>query len=253
MAIIKRISTEINLTVSDEPLNLSASLQESINLYWDSLMESGKTYQRGEIFSIKEVVETGEALHILLYKTDYAHFLFSRHCEIPSNVKCRVVVANGVIRTQDNFLILGQMNRQTAQPGRLQFIAGGIDVVEDVREDSVDILATLIREAKEEVGIDLTDRNLVLKVEPKYIVQRENIGVVFMVQLAIDSLEFQKRYEQYENNLIKMGIEPEFSSIELLSADHASVANFLKLDERPKAEYVIAVLETEFDKGRLIG
>lgn len=228
MVKIKKIPTEVKITVSDKPMYLPAPLQESINLYWKSLIAGGKAYHRGEIFSIKEMVEMGNVLHVSLHKTDFAHFLFSRHCQIPSSFKCRVIVANGLILTRDNFLILGQMNYQTANPGRIQFIAGGIDG-EDINGDTVDIFASLIREAKEEVGIDLTDQNLVLKVEPRYIVQWENIALIYVVQLAIDSFEFRKQYEQFENHLKEIGIEPEFSSIELLSADYTSVTNYLKL------------------------
>jgi 8-oxo-dGTP pyrophosphatase MutT (NUDIX family) len=223
---------------------LPLSLQESINSYWESLIASGKVFYRGELFSIKEMKETGNELLVTLHKTDFAHFLFSKHCKIPDSFKCRVIVANGLILTKDNFFILGQMNNRTATPGRIQFIAGGIDH-NDISGDVVDIFGSLVREAKEEIGIDLNDQNLVLKVEPRYIVHWGSIALIYRIQLDIDSAEFRTQYEQFEKSLIEKGIEPEFSSTVLLSADYASVSDFLEFDERPKLDFLGTVLKKE--------
>lgn len=226
---------------------LPLSLQESINSYWESLIAGGEIFHRGELFSIKEIKEIGNELLVTLHRTDYAHFLFSKHCKIPDSFNCRVIVANGLILTKDNFFILGQMNNRTASPGRIQFIAGGIDQ-SDIYGDTVDIFGSLIRETKEEIGIDLNDQNLVLKVEPRYIVHWGSIALVYLVQLDIDSAEFRTQYEQFEKSLFEKGKEPEFSSIVLLSADYVSVSNFLEFDERPKLGFLANVLKKEMKK-----
>jgi hypothetical protein len=44
---IKSIPTDVRITVSPERMYLPHSLHESINLYWESLKASGKTFHRG--------------------------------------------------------------------------------------------------------------------------------------------------------------------------------------------------------------
>ncbi|MDP5273589.1 NUDIX hydrolase [Chengkuizengella axinellae] len=242
--VVKKIPTNVKITVSEKLMDLPQSLQESINLYWDSLIKSGETFHRGDIFSIKKIKETENELLVTLHKTDFAHFLYTKHHKIPEKFNCPVIVANGLILTKDNYFILGKMNNQTANPARIQFIAGGIDN-KDIHGDTVDILGSLFREAKEEIGIDLKDRNLVTKIEPRYIVHWGNIALVYLIQLDIDSLEFRKRYEQFEIALNEKGIDPEFSSIILVSADSDSVSGFFESDNNPKLDFLSPVLKQE--------
>ena len=245
---IKTIPTDVRITVSPERMYLPHSLHESINLYWESLKASGKTFHRGTIFSIKEMIEARDKLHITLQKTDYAHFLYSKYNKLPIDYECRVIVANGLIVTKDNYIVLGEMNSRTASPGRLQFIAGGIDE-SDINQQSVNIFKSLIRETKEEIGVDLTNSNLVEKVRPRYIVHWGSVALVYLIQLAIDRSELQNRYKQFEIALKKAGVEPEFSSIILLSADCESISNFLKYDNRPRLDFLSAVLKKELNMG----
>jgi 8-oxo-dGTP pyrophosphatase MutT (NUDIX family) len=243
---INRIPTEVKITVSEDNMYLPLSLQESINSYWESLIENGKTFHRGDIFSIKDIKETKNELIVTLHKTDFAHFIYAKHCNIHEKYKCSTIVANGLILTKDNYYILGQMNKQTANPGLVQFIAGGIDG-NDIKGDKVDIFGSLIRETKEEIGIDLNDRSLVLKVEPRYIVHWRSVALVYLIQLDIDSSEFRTRYQQFEILLNGQGITPEFSSIVLLSADYESVSDFLEFDDRPKLDFLSLVLKNEMN------
>nr|WP_259545586.1 NUDIX hydrolase [Heyndrickxia oleronia] len=140
------------------------------------------------------------------------------------------------------------MNSRTASPGRLQFIAGGIDE-SDINQQSVNIFKSLIRETKEEIGVDLTNSNLVEKVRPRYIVHWGSVALVYLIQLAIDRSELQNRYKQFEIALKKAGVEPEFSSIILLSADCESISNFLKYDNRHRLDFLSDVLKKELNMG----
>lgn len=227
-------------------MHLPHSLHVAINSYWESLIESGKTFHRGDIFCIKEIKETKNELHVTLHKTDYAHFLYTKKYKMQDQYNCRAIVANGLLITNDNYIILGQMNNQTASPGRIQFIAGGIDQ-SDLRGNKVDIFGSLIREANEEIGLDLNDHNLVLKVEPKYIVHWGSVALIYLIQLNMNSTEFQTAYEQFETYLDEKDIKPEFSSIVLLSADYKSVSEFLDKDDRPKLEFLGPVLKKEIN------
>ena len=160
---------KLNITISEEAMYLPPSIQESIDSYWASLEESGHSFYRGDIFSIKEMKETGDELSVVLERTDFAHFIYCKHCGLPDCYKCRVAAVNGLILTADNQYVMGEMNGQTANPGYVQFVAGGIDR-RDIRGNKVDVRGSLFREMKEEIGIDGNDTSLVLRVEPRYIV-----------------------------------------------------------------------------------
>ncbi|MGR3764181.1 NUDIX hydrolase [Rossellomorea sp. NS-SX7] len=242
MVTLHTMPTEVDITVSEDGMPLPHFLKESINSYWDSLIENGKPFHRGEVFSIKELTETKNELRVTLQRTDFAHFIYDKHFDLPEEFNCRVIVANALILTNDNHFVLGQMNSRTANPGRVQFIAGGIDA-SDVKGNRVDIMGCLIRETSEEVGIDLHDRTLVWNIDPLYIVHWGNIALVYLIKLKIDSSEFQAHYEKFESSLREKEMTPVFSSIQLLSAEPESVSDFLEHDDRPRVDFLGAVLK----------
>lgn len=238
--IVKPIPQNIQVTVDREQFLLPYSLQESINSFWDSLTKEKPYFTRGEIFSIKSISWSEVELNINLQKTDYAHFMFSQHLSPDNKYKCRSLVANGVILTKDGYFVIGEMNTFTSAPGRLQFVAGGIDS-SDLQGNLVNMFGSLSRESQEEIGIDLIDSKLVSKVTPKYIVEWRAISLVYLVELAMDSQQLKLHYDDFENGLISRGITPEFSSIIFVPTNQ--IMTFLNNDPRSKLEFLPKVLE----------
>lgn len=75
---------------------------------------------RGEVFTITHFAYESNALTVTLKRTGYAHYLGTIHGLIKDSEACRVLYTAAVLRTQDNFCLFGQMNLDTAYPGRLQ-------------------------------------------------------------------------------------------------------------------------------------
>ncbi|MEK4038913.1 hypothetical protein MHH49_15385 [Paenibacillus sp. FSL F4-0122] len=238
--IIKPMPESIQVTVDRDELLLPYSLQQSINSFWDSLTKEKPYLTRGEIFSIKTMSLSEEELKITLQKTDYAHFMFSKLLNIDHPYKCRGVVANGVILTKDRYFVIGEMNTRTSAPGRLQFVAGGIEA-SDLQGDVVHMFGSLIRESQEEIGINLTDSKLVSRVTPKYIVQWQSIALVYLIELTIDSSQLKLHYDSFESTLLSRGITPEFSTIVFVHANY--ISTFLDNDLRCKLDFLPKVLE----------
>lgn len=238
---IQPIPKSIQVTVNREELHLPYSLQESINTFWDSWTKEKPYLTRGDIYSISHMSLFEEELKITLQKTDYAHFLYSKQkLSADHRYKCRGVVANGVILTKDGYFVIGEMNTHTSTPGRLQFIAGGIDT-SDIRGNVVNMFENLSRESQEEIGIDLTDSNVVSEVTSKYIVHWQSIALVYLIELIIDSHELKLHYDSFESKLLSKSIIPEFSSIVFVHANRLS--EFLKNDQRSKLDFLPKVLE----------
>lgn len=248
---LNKIPADVAITVSEEGMPLPASLKESINAYWNSLLKKGRPFHRGDVFSIKELTETKDELRVTLQRTDFAHFIYDKHFNLPDKFKCRVIVANALILTRDNHFIMGEMNSRTANPGRVQFIAGGIDG-SDVKGNTVDIMGCLFRETSEEVGIDLHDQNLVMNIEPRYIVHWDHIALIYLIKLNMDSAEFRAHYEIFETSLRDKKMTPEFSAIQLLSAEPESISRFLEQDERPRVDFLGDVLKREMKSRSLL-
>ncbi|RTE09601.1 NUDIX hydrolase [Paenibacillus whitsoniae] len=237
---IKPIPKSIQVTVDREELQLPYTLQESINTYWDSLTKEKPYLTRGEIYSISHTIQFEEEMKITLQKTDYAHFLYSKQLSINHKYKCRGVVANGVILTKDGFFVIGEMNTHTSTPGRLQFVAGGIEK-SDIQGNVVNMFENLSRETQEELGIDLTNSNVVSRVTSKYIVHWQSIALVYLIELSIDSYELKLHYDSFESRLHSKSIIPEFSSIVFVHARR--ISEFIKNDQRSKLDFLPKVLE----------
>ncbi|WP_274652786.1 hypothetical protein [Paenibacillus humicola] len=122
----------------------------------------------------------------------------------------------------------------------LQFVTGGIER-SDFQGNAVNLLGSLSREAKEEIGIDLTDSKLVSRVMPKYMVQWGSIALVYLIELAIESHELKLHYGLFESTLLHKGITPEFASLILVHTSQMS--DFLKNDLRSKLDFLPVVLE----------
>ncbi|MBB6734068.1 NUDIX hydrolase [Cohnella zeiphila] len=179
-------------------------------------------------------------MKVTLQKTDYAHFMFSKQLSEDHPYRCRGVVANGVFLTKDGYFVIGEMNAHTSTPGRLQFVAGGVEQ-SDFQGDVVNMFASLLRESQEEAGIGLTDPNLVSRVTPKYMVQWQAIALVYLIELAIDSNQLKLHYRHFENELLRQKIIPEFASLVFVHANHVSA--FLREDPRWKLDFLPKVLE----------
>jgi len=237
---VKPIPENISVTVDREEILLPASLQESINAHWDALTKERPSLVRGDIYSIKQMSLSEEELKVTLQKTDYAHFLFSQQLSEDHIYRCRGVVANGVFLTRDGYFVIGEMNAHTSTPGRLQFVAGGVEE-SDFQEDVVHVLASLLRESQEEVGIDLTDSALISRITPKYMVLWQAIALIYLIELTMDSYQLKLHYHHFENELLRQKIIPEFASLVFVHTNQVSA--FLREDPRWKLDFLPKVLE----------
>lgn len=88
-------------------------------------MASGKTYRRGEVFTVTDVTEDAESMDVLVEKTDYAHYLYCQNVDMLGEHGVRIIHTAGPIITGDRHIIFGEMGSQTAQAGKYQLCGGG--------------------------------------------------------------------------------------------------------------------------------
>jgi len=128
--------------------------------------------------------------------------------------------ASALIRTSDEFLIIGEMGDRTFSPGKLQFVGGGLDR-DCIKGNELDIRKCIINEIHEELGLPSDGRNIMGDVTPRYLITGGKHGflsVVFKTKLKISRKAFKDLYERYSDVLVKKGSSPEFAKIHFASS-----------------------------------
>lgn len=233
---------EMNINLRNKTVILPSEIQSSINSYWNTLMAEGKKYTRGKVFMIDSIHLSDHSLNVNLLETDYAHYLYSKNHPLPDLYNCRVIYGAAMIVTSDGKIVIGEMGSHTANAGRLQFVAGGIDT-EDITDGVVNLEKSIIRETKEEIGIDITDPQIAQKIIPQYLKVggvNNSVTIIFKVILNIDSKALADKYNAYTEGLLSKGILPEFSSVLFVDRHQGKL---LSTDKREKVDYLIPVLE----------
>jgi 8-oxo-dGTP pyrophosphatase MutT (NUDIX family) len=109
----------------------------------------------GRVLIGRNPVFTGDRLAADYFETDFASFLAWRDWGFPD-----AGVFNGfgmgALKSSDGAFLLGEMGGHTANAGRIYFPAGTPDP-DDIRDGSVDIAGSIIREISEETGLGEAD------------------------------------------------------------------------------------------------
>ncbi len=233
---LEKIPTNIRINVLDKQVDLPGEIRTKINQYWENINRKG-IFNRGKVFSIDQVQEDEKNLLISLTHTDYAHFLYSRKTELPSQYDCIVVYPATLILTSDQYIVFGHMNEGTANPDRIQFAAGGLDE-NDLEEGHISIHKNIEREIQEELGIDLTKTKCKSPLRP-WLIKRGGKSLVLLYQVTIDltSKEVKEIHEKYKNDLYSLGSTPEFKRLETIIYNSTELTRLL-LSEHPKADYI---------------
>jgi 8-oxo-dGTP pyrophosphatase MutT (NUDIX family) len=109
----------------------------------------------GRVLLMRDHAIADGTLRGVFFETDFADFMAWRDWDCPDRdvVNC---FAMGALRASDGAYLLGVMGAHTANPGRVYFPAGTPDP-DDVRGDTVDLAANVMREVAEETGLTAPD------------------------------------------------------------------------------------------------
>ncbi len=88
--------------------------------------------------------------------TDFASFLYWKDKGLPLDAGVRNVFGCAVVRSGDGHLLFGHMAPHTAGSGRVYPMAGTPDP-SDASEGKLDLEGSIVRELKEESGLDVAD------------------------------------------------------------------------------------------------
>lgn len=226
-------------------VSLPQDYRDNMERYWRSLLKSGKKFFRGDVFSITNISYHEQSMHLYVELTDYAHFLYTLNKGAFDKNDCRVIHTSALIETCDGKFVIGEMNRNTFSPKKLQFVGGGIDK-DDINGDLLDLEHNIRKEIFEELGLDTYDKDIIKDFRPYFLKDggKSNfLSAIFKLDLALNEVELLDRFEKFNQGLINQGESPELSSLVLIRAEQKSVENFINNDLREKDENLIPTLK----------
>jgi len=245
--LILLLTKKLIVRFSDKTVDLPQDIQKKIDAYWDELLQSGKTYKRGEVFTVTRKESFDDRLEILVEKTDYAHYLYCQNVDTLGEYGVHIIHTAVLIETQDKKTIFGKMGEHTSRAGIYQLCGGGIDN-DDLRDGIFDFEHNITKELQEELGIDVNDKQRVKTFELAYLKEggpTDKMTVIYRVILNETSEQFMVRYNAFVQQLQTNGETEEFGELVALDMNKASFDNFfnqegIKLDEymKPLFEYL---------------
>ncbi|NTW89832.1 MAG: NUDIX hydrolase [Candidatus Moranbacteria bacterium] len=251
--IVSKLKKHLTVRYDGGHVLLPADLQKDVDDYWEELLRSGRSYTRGEVFTVTKMTETADMIEVIVSRTDFAHNLFCRDVRSPEGYGIRIIHTAALVETSDGKVIFGKMGKHTANAGRYQLCGGGIDD-HDIRDGVFDLDHNTKKELREELGIDADDTQRVLSFAPVYFKEggpREKMSVIYRVMLGETAAGYMKRYETFAEGLRKSGEEPEFGEIVAFDRNSEELLSFLAREDLHFDEYMRPLFEFIASEGTL--
>lgn len=238
--------TTIKIKFKDEMLEISKDLKEKINNFWNQSKNENHSLFNGELICVSEYKKTNNLIEITCKRTHYSHHLYDERVGLPKEYGCHNLVVGCLLETSDNYYVIGEMASNTSVPNCLQIPGGNVDNT-DIKEESIDIFNALIRECKEEVNINLEDKNIVESFKLKYISLPNEISNAYLIiakgKLRMTKKEMIEYYKEYLKYLKDNNLEIEFSNLHFINKK--KVKEELNKLQNPKRSYLRELLEID--------
>lgn len=230
---------KVNIIITDELIEIPDNLKIKILENFESMQQTGANIWNGEVICVSSVHIDKSDVTITCKKSDYAHYLYGEKIGCPSGYECRNLSAGCLLETADGYYVIGELDNTTSYPNMLQTTGGGIDK-KDISGNQINVAQTIIREALEEININLNDRDIVLYNKLKYIfVSRENeqpgVQVFSKAKIKMTLEEMEEHFQRYTEYLRANKLEVEFKKLHFLKKENA-LLELEKLDN-PKRGY----------------
>lgn len=233
-------------------MNLPQNLREKIDIFWNEQVVKNPNLFNGEVWNVTKMEENKDDIILIIEKTDYAHYLYDERHGIEEKYACHNLSGGTYIITKDGYAVVGELDDTTSYPRMMQVSGGGIDEKVDLVNGEFDLIKTAKRELKEELNLELDNKEQIEKYNFEYIEVPEGKRHSYCVILKAYSLftkdQLEEHFKKYYKYLGEIAGEKEFKKLHFLKLGKA-VQELDKLDN-PKRLYVRQLLEIE-DKGVL--
>lgn len=226
-------------------VKLSSSTCQKIEKHWNELINQGKSFTRGEVFCISSIFLSKQHCVLFLDLSDYAHYLYTIHKK-PNEEACKVLFTAALIETADQFYVLGKMADNTANPGRIQCPGGGLTKLH-LEKNIFNLEKNICDECEEEIGLSLHS-DIVTSFHKRYFISSKlhpYSAVIWKVKVQQTAEQFHQHFLHYRQQLLTIGKQPEFESLQFIAKSTQQIDHFFKNDPHPKANYIEKLLKTD--------
>ncbi len=197
----------VNVTVEAGAHPVDILYREEIAAYWEEQVAANPTLFNGEFyFTVKKSCENG-VLNAVYRRSSFASFIYWR--SHVTSIECMFhIFAAGAMVSKENAILVGKMAGHTANAGK-EYIPAGSICDADIKDGKVDFEYSMVREAREETGIELS----IARSKPYY-TMIETRGVVALIREFSTGLSSTELVEQVMQNLPKLR-EDELESVSM--------------------------------------
>ena len=142
---------EVRLDPSPHPFERAQS--EAIAANWTGEIAAQPALFNGRMALLSELSLRGGVLAGRCHEVNYATFLYWKRNRAGT---AEHAFAHPALVSSDNALIAIRMGQRTANPGAVYFAAGSFEA-EDFRDGLCDLEANMVREVREETGLDISE------------------------------------------------------------------------------------------------
>jgi hypothetical protein len=241
-AVLTYVTKPLSVKLDEIPVELPEPFQDKVENFWSEINKDNR-FTRGEVFHVNTVEESQDFLNVILKRSDYAYYLYSVRNKQIEMERCRVIYSAGLVETADSFFVFGEMGKNTAYPGRLQCVGGGLSG-HDLQDSVFNLEKSLLRELHEELGI--IDNNDVKECTVKYMKTGGDfdfITVLYHIQLNLTLEQLDEQYKVFCKALIAKGESPEFQRIVWLKNNNKSIDEFIRNEKRDSVDYLFPFLK----------
>lgn len=224
----------------DEYIDIPPLIQNKISSKWNDIITENPKLWDGDITCAYSIKIDDNFIEVLCKKSKYSHYLYQERVGLCKRYECRNISAGSLLETSDGYFVLGELDINTSFPTILDVPGGNIDK-KDISDGKIDCLKTIIRETKEEVNIDLNNKEIVREYSLNgfYISdegKQPGVQIFAKAKLKINRKEMEEYFKDYYEWLIYNNGELEIKKLHFF--DKKNCIEELKKLKNPKREYL---------------
>jgi hypothetical protein len=227
--VIHRV-TALDLNVRSTPWPFAQTRRADIDAHFANQQREKPNLWNGRVMLGRNPVFAENLFSADYFETDFASFLAWRDWGFPDSEVFNGF-GMGALQSADGAFVLGEMGQHTANAGRIYFPSGTPDL-DDVREGTVDIAESVVREVEEETG--LGEANYTADAHWDCVVSGRVIAMIRILRVDMSGEALCARIEA----TLARQQQPELSAIHLVRARSDLTAAMPR--------FVTAFLEQEF-------
>lgn len=236
----------IKVKIENQKLKLPTEIKIKIEEFWKECKYKNPDLWNGELMCVGDYKVEDKQIVITCKKSDYAHYLYDERIGLPKEYACSSLVAGCLFETNDNYYIVGELADNTSFPNCMQ-ISGGSADNNDIKNEEIDIINTIIRECQEELNIDLQNKKQIEHFEIKYISLPSEAVHTYIIfaksKINMSRDQMQEHYHKYLKYLEENNLEIEFKRIHFIKK--GKTTEELEKFKNPKRSYLKNLLEID--------